>query len=302
MQRPSELQIEQAMTTFSVGYRPGNLIASQLLPIVQVGQETGIYYEWDKHDSHAAPPTLRADGTRPNTVRLSARKVPFSLEEYALDIAITDREERAAPAQLALRQNKVKRAQDAVLVDYERRVAQMLRTQLPGMTLSGTDKWSDPANTSIEDVVDEGREAVRQATGGIEPNVIVIPRAASRFAKRNEKIRELVKYTQPNLLVNGELPELFFGLRPLIPGAFQSGTTPAGGLTEVWGKDIIIAYVPETAMLDTPALGYTLRMGDFTTYTYREDPLTTNWMRPSVMQTEKLTYPAAGFILKDAVS
>lgn len=301
MQRASELQIEQAMTTFSVGYRPGNLIADRILPIVQVGQETGVYYEWDKYESHVAPPTLRADGTRPNTVQLTARKVPFALEEYALDIAITDREAAAAPAQLALRTNKTRRAQDALMVDYEKRVAQLLRSQLPGVTLSGDDQWSSPANKSIEAVIDEAKEQIRVSTGGFEPNTIIIPRAASRYAKRNETIRELIKYTQPNLLVDGELPERFFGLTPIIPGAFQSGTSAAQGLTEVWGKDVIIAYVPVAPMVDTPALGYTLRMGDVTTYTYREDPLTTNWLRPTVMQTEKLTYPGAGYILKNVV-
>lgn len=301
MQRASELQIEMAMTAFSIGYRPANLIADRIFPVVPVGQETGVYYEWDKGTAFKAPPSLRADGTRPNTVDLRARKVPFALEEYAIDIAITDREERAAPASLALRTNKTKRAQDAVLIDYERRVAATLRTNLPGVTLSGTDKWSDPANNSIEALIDTGKESIRLATGGFEPNTIIIPRSASRYAKRNATIRDLVKFTDPRLLVNGELPSLFFGLNVIIPGAFQSGATVASNIEEVWGKDVIIAYIPDAPMLDTPALGYTLRMGDFTTYTYREDPLTTNWIRPTVMQTERITYPGAGFILKDVV-
>jgi hypothetical protein len=301
IQRAGELQIEQALTNFSIGYKPANLIADKILPIIAVGQETGVYYEWDKGLSFMAPPSLRADGTRPNTVQLRAKKVSFSLEEYALEIGITDREENAAPGLLQLRQAKTKRAQDAVLIDYERRVATMLRTSLPGETLSGTAQWSSSANTDIEAGIDRAKSAIRAATGGMEPNVIIVPREVSRFAKRNAAIRDLIKYTNPQILVNGDLPPSFFGLTVWTPGAYQDGSPTADNITEVWGNDVIVAYIPGTPMLDTPALGYTFRMDDFTTYTWREDALTTNWIRPSVMQTEKLTFAAAGYILRSAI-
>jgi hypothetical protein len=223
IQRAGELQVEATLTNFSIGYKPANLIADKVLPIINVGQETGIYYEWDRGLSFQAPPSLRADGTRPNTVQLRAKKVSFSLEEYALEIGMTDREEKN------------------------------------------------------------------------------VPREVSRFAKRNAAIRDLIKYTNTSLLVNGDLPPTFFGLTVWTPGAYQEGSPVADNITEVWGNDVIVAYIPGTPMVDTPALGYTFRMGDFTTYTWREDALTTNWIRPSVLQTEKLTYASAGYILRSAI-
>lgn len=301
MLRASELQVEVALTAFSVNYRPGNLIADQLLPIVPVAQETGRYFTFDKNSAFEAPPTLRADGTRPNTSDIVAKTVPFELHEYALDTGITDRQERAADAVLRLRQNKVRSAQDKILVDYERRVANLIRSTCPGEDVAGAAKWSAKDNTSIEAMLDDAKDYVRSATGGLEPNVIVIPRPVTRYVKRNETIRDMIKFTDGTLLANGELPPVIQGLRVLIPGAMVNVGTVAGNVQDVWGNDVIVAHVAPIAELDSPALGYTLRQGDFTTYTWRDDPITTNYYRPTVMQTEIIALPEAAYVFRGVI-
>lgn len=301
MLRPSELQVEVALTAFTVGYRPGNLIADQLLPVVPVSQEIGRYFVFDKEAAFEAPPTLRADGTRPNTSDIKAKSVPFELHEYALDTPITDRQERAADGVLRLRQNKVRSAQDKIMVDYERRVANLIRSTCPGEDVAGGAKWSNAANAGIEAMLDDAKDYVRAATGGLEPNVIVIPRPATRHVKRNEAIRDMIKYTDGSLLVNGELPPVIQGLRVLIPGAMVNVGTTATNVRDVWGNDVIVAHVAGLAELDNPSLGYTLRQGDFTTYTWRDDPITTNYYRPTVMQAEVLTLPEAAYVFRDVI-
>jgi len=267
---------------------------------VPVAQETGRYWVWDKDTAFEAPPTLRADGTRPNTVEVKAKSVPFELHEYALDTGITDRQERAADQVLRLRQNKVRHAQDRILMDYERRVAQLVRSTSPGEDVAGGAKWS-PNAAEIESMLDDAKDYVRSGTGGLEPNVIVIPRKVTRHFKRNSMIRDLIKYTDGSLLVNGELPPAIWGLRVLIPGAMVNVGTVAGNVQHVWGNDVIVAHVANIAELDSQSLGYTLRQGDFTTYTWRDDPITTNYYRPTVMQNEIIAVPSAAYVFRDVI-
>ncbi|WP_155300542.1 hypothetical protein [Deinococcus kurensis] len=296
--RASDLQVEAALTAFSINYRPQNLIADQILPIVPHGNETGIFWEWDQKKAFSFPDTLRADGTRPNTLDVKASKRAFAVEEYALDIGITDREEKNADGVLRLRQNKTKRVQDAILMDQERRVAKLLRDGLNGETLSGGDLWSATGTANIEEQIDDAKEAVRKATGGLEPNVIIIPRQVTRYAKRHDYIRDLLKFTNNSLLVNGELPEQVFGLKTVIPGALQDNGPTALQMEDVWGDDIVIAHVTDAPELDSPSLGYIIRNGDFVTYTWREDAISTTWIRPTVMQTEILAHKGCGYVLR----
>ncbi len=299
--RASDLQVEVTLTAFSIGYKPQNLIAEQVLPVVPHGNETGIYWVWDKESAFTIPNTLRADGTRPNTVDTTATKKSFAVEEYAVDVPITDREEKNADGILRLRQNKTRRGQDAILVDQERRVANALRTQLPSTSLTGTAKWSSADNSFIEAQIDDAKEAIRIETGGLEPNTIIIPRPITRHAKRNSTIRDLIKYTASDLLVNGELPPYMFGLKVLVPGALTNNGTTAVTLSDVWGNDIIIAHVADAPELDTPSLGYIIRNGAFTTYQWRDDSISTNYVRPTVLQDELITFAGCGYVLKDVL-
>lgn len=298
--RASSLQVEVALTQFSIGFQPQDLIAEQLLPVVTHNYETGVFWEWDQQEQFTIPDTLTADGARPGTVDVKAKKNSFAVEQYSIDAPITDREERNADSILRLRQSKTRRAQETILLDQERRVAKALRENLPGKTLLAGEKWSDPANDAIEEQVDDAKEAIRLGTMGREPNTIVIPRRLTRYLKRNPAIRELIKYTAGDLLVNGELPPVLWGMRVLIPGAITNVGTSVANYQDVWGDDIVLAHVSNAPELDAPSLGYIIRNGQFTTYTWRDDSISTNYVRPTVLQTEKITWAAAGYVLKGA--
>lgn len=301
-QRASELQVEMVLTAFSVGYKPGNLIAEQILPVVQHGAETGVYWKWDGDYAYDVPDTLIADGTRPKTIAVKATKVPFATEEYAVEATITDRERKNAANVLEMEQHRNRRAMDALLMDQERRVYNRLLTDVTqGATLAGNDKWSADDNESVEEQIDEAKEMIRVQTGGQEPNFIVIPRNATRHLKRNPYIRELLKYTHQDLLVNGELPPILWGLKVIIPGAIMNAGTTSADFQNIWGNNVLIGFKTDAPELESQSLGYIIREGDVTTYTYREDPIRTTFYRPTVQQTEVIAFPKAGYWLKSVI-
>lgn len=296
-QRASELQIDAVLTAFSVGYKPQNFISETILPVVGHTQETGVYYAWDKERAVDAPPSLIADGTLPNTVTISAKKVPFAMDEYGLESPITDREERNAPAVLDLRQTRAAHAQDMTLLDQERRATRLIHDTVPSETLSGAALWSDP-NADIEGTIDDAREQIRRQTLGYEPNTIVIPPSVAKRIKRNHNLRELIKYTQSDLLVNGDLPPTMFGMRVVTPNAMTNVGTVSSNAQDVWGNDVLLAYINPNPELRSPSLGYTIRLGDWTTYERRDPAIRTNYVRPCVTQTEVIAFPGAGLLLK----
>lgn len=299
-QRSTELQIEAVLTAFSVGYKPQNFIAETVLPVVGHTQETGIYWEWDRERSVDAPPSLIADGTLPNTVTINATKRSFYMEEFGLESPITDREERNAAAVLDLRQTRAAHAQDMVMLDTERRVARLIHDVVPSESLSGSAKWSDP-EADIEATIDDAREQIRKSTLGYEPNTIVIPPAIAKRIKRNKELRELIKYTQSDLLVNGDLPPTLFGLRVVTPNSMSNVGSVSSNATDVWGNDVLIAYISPSPDLRSPSLGYTVRLGDWTTYERRDPAIRTNYVRPTVTQAEVIAFARAGLLIQDVL-
>jgi hypothetical protein len=322
MPKVNEVHIDAALTNVALGYHPKGMIAENIFPIITVKKESDKYYEWNKGEAFRVPDTTqRADGTRSKTIGFSLSTSTYSAEEYALNVEVTDRQVANADSVINLRSSKTRRLKDLIMLDQEIRVATLLTTQgnwasTNRVQLSGTQQWNNAsydnsvAASQIESRIDVGKEAVRTQTGGYEPNKIIIPSAVAKVIKKDSKIRDIIKYTHADLLVDGDLPPVLWGMKVIIPKASKNTNKEGNAtqtLTDVWGKHVVLIYTPETPGIDEFACGYIFRVANsahtpWGARTWREEDRKAEIIETEICQDEKLVSNVGGYFIEDCIA
>lgn len=304
--------VSAPLTNFSIGYHPKGMVARQVFDVVPVVKESGEYFVWNRHDAARIPDTLRANGAESNTLSFNLdSNGTYRCHEYALKSKITDRDRANADSVLKLEQAKTMRLKDLIELDLEKRVATLLTTQgnfasTNRVQLSGTDQFNNASFVgSIESRIDTGKEAVRQQTLGLDPDTIIIPSAVAKVVKRDANIRELIKYTHQDLLVDGDLPPVLWGMKVVIPKAVNV-TTRKGASTQtiadVWGKHIVMTVSNGGGSIDVPTFGKLFQAGTEVVKTWRKDELSADFYEYSLNTDEIISSNVAGYLIEDCIA
>lgn len=300
-----------------VGYGNFGFIADEVFPVLPVVKESDIYYEFAKSSWFRREESLIPDRSFAREINFEFLTKTYLAQRYGYQASISARERSNADSQLRLEQTKMTLIKRLLMMDTEIRVATLLSlANTSGVTLAGADIFDNASfaasGVPIENQFDIGKEAVRKATGGFEPNVAIIPAAVAKVMKRDAKIRDLIKYTT-NALVNGDLPDTLWGMKVYIPGSIYTTTSEGTAeasvtYTDVWGKDIRLMYVaaPGTADFMTPSVGYQMRLAD-DNYSIQQWSIGAgrnqiDYFEQSVTQDAKLTLPTACYVIKQAIT
>ncbi len=310
------VHINQPLTSMSVGWHPQGFIAEQVVAVVPVKKESDFYYVWNKGDAMRRVDTRRADGTRANQVDFGYSRQAYLCEEYALETKVTDRQRDNADSILQLAMSKTRRAQDLLLLDQEVRVASLFTTvanyagtNTVNVGATATDQWNNAAfNGNIEKVLDDAREVVRRYSfNNMRSTIAIIPEAVAKIVKRDSKVRDLLKFTNSDLLVNGDLPPTMWNMKIVIPSAVETLTreiynTDTAVPTDVWGRDIILTMKPTGPSIDTPAHAYIFRRRDAMVEQWREEAINTDWYRIGYIQTEHIVSNVGGYLIQNVIA
>ena len=251
--------------------------------------------------------SLRADKTEAKEVDFGLSTSTYSAEEYALKILISDREKDNADSVLKLRESKLRRLQDLLMLEQEIRVATLLTTAANWDT-AHTDtpsvKWDAASGVVIEKNIDDAKEVVRKAIG-VEPNTIIIPAAVAKVMKRDSTIRDLVKYTHSDLLVNGDLPRRLFNMDVVIPGAVYTVSLEGASsitYTDVWSDNVVLLHLPSETTMDSPDSVKIFRSKEWEVRAWREEKLRSEAIEASVIQDEVLASNISGYLYTNVLT
>jgi len=311
MLQPSKVHIDAALTNLSIAYVPEGFVADQVMPVLKVNKESDKYFKWNRGNALRVPNSLRADGSESSKVEFDLTKNnTYQCEEYALNADITRRQRDNADNILNLRASKTRLVKNLLMRDREKRVASLLTTTgnydaAVRVTLAGVTQWNNSGFVgSIEKDVDTGKEAIRSLIGE-EPNIIIIPAAVAKVIKRDDGVREVLKYTHSDLLVNGDLPPVLWNMKVIIPTAIEITSIKGHATTttaDVWGKHVVMTYVPANGSIDTPAHAYTLRCRNFQVKTWMEDKKDKEVIEVSMMDDEIVTSDISGYLITNAIA
>jgi hypothetical protein len=123
------------------------------------------------------------------------------------------------------------------------------------MTLSGTDKWSDYDNSNPIKDVKEAREAIRAKTGAY-PTKMILPAKVANVLCEHPKMLAKLSDNSVQILTVEDYQRIFDIEKVVIASSVITDETD--GLTDLWGKDVILAYVPRViTSRANPSYGYT---------------------------------------------
>ena len=245
-------------TGFAQDYTNNHRIGNIVAPLVEHPETGGQVIQFSNDTTHL-------DGGRGEngTVKIWSqgyKGLPFTMKDFDLDFV---KDENAYSngihqgfdwAERAVRSNM-----DKATLDHELRVATLYTTAanyitgVTTQTLVGTDQFNDPAS-SPRTIIDEACQAILTESGQF-PNVIFGGYAAMRGLARNHEVLAQFHQSDSQTISMDQIAE-FAGVELAIESRSVSSTfaTPATrGF--VFGKDLILAYLPEAIVSTVKAGG-----------------------------------------------
>jgi len=305
-----EIHVNKPLTDLSLKYSNGSLIADEVFPGFKVNKESDKYYLFGRQDQRIYE-ALRANGAPASEILSWAidSTPSYSCEEYALKDIVTQRDRDNADDAITPDISTMEGLTQAILMAKEKRAVDLamaaasFATSGNTDTLSGTQQWnnasfdSDSTTDAIEVRMDNGKEEIRKSTG-VEPNYVVIPAAVAKVIKRDASVREQIKYTHQDLLVNGDLPPVLWNMKVLIPGAIYDsvnmGQTFSG--TDMWGKNVLQFYKAPNIGLKTMTFGLAFEARMRQVKKWYDDIRDGDYVEVSEIRDEKIISEYCGYL------
>ncbi len=258
-----DLHIDGPLSNITTAYRPQNMIADMIFPVVPVNKETNIFYQWSKGDMLRVENARRARGSAANVVTMGVNSAGYVALQYALRTDIPYEDIDNADDPLNYRETMVNFVKDKLMLAYEDRVAILVgNTSNVGTSTTLGTSWDDPTTTPL-DTLNNMKEAIRQGTG-YEPNLAVI---SNQVALRLGKHPDVIDFVRgKGTTTGGFVPaaDIFrqFGIEKTLVGKGIKNTAAedlSATFTDIWSTTLLLAYVAPNPGLMIPTYGYTFR-------------------------------------------
>ena len=234
-----------------------DLIANKIFTPLVVERDSDKYYKFNDANT-LIPATERAGGAEANSTDFDFTTGSFQATRKALKHFIDD--DIYSNADKGIKTNYRKAAalhiMDQLLIDKENRAAAVAfsTANFSGKTaaLSGTDQWSDYANSTPFDVISEKAELVLQACGK-QPNTIIIGQQVWTQLRNHPQLIDRLpdnRVRRANInLFKEMLGDEDLNIENILIGrqTKNTGTAATPTNTFIWGKLCLVAYIsPES--------------------------------------------------------
>lgn len=299
------------------GYSNPEFVGMALFPSVEVEVAAGQVVEFGR-EAFVRYAARRAPGGTTKRVPIGYFGRPYQLVNEALDAELP--RELARDAEEVAGVNLAMRSADVVMralrLGLEMDQAAIARNvaSYPAanrVTLSGTSQWNDYTISNPVAAIDTGMEAIRRATG-MFPNVMLLPSAVYRVLRSHPLARSAFGGTVAGSLSPEQLAQAFDIKRVVVAGAVSAssaepltGAAPANIFSDIWGKDVILAYAPEKpGGFEEPSYGFTYTMrGHPFVEQGRWDGDTRSWVYGvSYERVPVLSGISAGYLIQSAIA
>lgn len=257
----NNVHIDEVLTNISIGYPNTGLVGEVLFPAVPVRKQSDKYYVFGK-EGWLPEDDVRAPGTEANEVEgLSLSTDTYYANEHSLQIPVTDEERENSDSPMRPDADATELVTGKIWIGRELVQRDLVTTAANyatghTATLSGTAQWNDYANSDPIGDIKTARRAINAAIF-MDPNLAVIPYQVMSVLEDHTDFIERIKYSG-TAVVTEQLVATLLGLpRVIVPGAgVASGNPAAPSLGYLWGKDVVLAWVPPRPGHKIPAFGY----------------------------------------------
>ena len=304
MPQRKNIHIDVALSNLAQGYKNLAFVADYVFPILPVKNESDKYYVFNREEMREVD-THRAIGAESNEVAWDVGNASYICEEQALSKLIADRTINNADSPIRPKMTTINKIMRWIQLGHEKRVMNLVT----GGGVSGAipdPKWNGTSPT-IEGDIDTGKASI-SLNAGVIANRLLMNDQVKDVVKKDSTVRNLVRYTiqgsgGQELLVNGDLPPILWGLKVVVAGSAENtakqGATNA--ISRIWPDDVLISFVEEAPSLEAATLGYTFRSQAPQTISWRVDERKGNKYETSVIEVEKLVATSAGYLLDNVL-
>jgi hypothetical protein len=301
--------LDPILSAVARGYRsPKAAVANVLFPIVTVGQRAGRILSFGPDDFKLVS-TARAPGTNTKRIQFGYASEPFSLVDYRLEGAVPVElmEEAQAVPGIDLQSNAVRRVQNVMALEREKKAADLARDAAKyhsdnKATLTTDTQWDDVDSNPFKAIMD-AKEVIRGKTGET-PNVLTLgPKVLTALRTHPKVLERLSTATDKPPATIAQLQALF-ELQQIVTGeaVYHDGTS----FVDVWGKDAILAFTTPASQqeMGSPSYGYTYQLqGRPSVEEGYFDENSNTWYYPTTDAYQPvLAGASAGFLFKAAVA
>ena len=305
--------IDPVLTNVAQGYKQSDFVGGALFPQVPVSLRAGKIITFGKEDFMLYA-TGRAPGENTKRIQFGYSGGNFALVDYSLEGAVPievyqEGSNGANGWSIDHMAMAIKKVSSIMALRLEYAQAQIARTAGSygagnKVTLSGTSQWSDFSGTSDPIAnIETAKEAIRAATGK-RPNTVVMGAASMSKLRQHPKIVDRMKYTGRDVATAEILASLFGVDQVLVGDGIYA--SDAGTFSDVWGKDVVVAYTERASLADmgTPTYGYTYNLNG---YPIVEQPYfdrnAKSWFVPVTRaEAPVIAAPTAGYLITNAVA
>ncbi len=313
-----DLHIDKHLSNVAMNYRPMNMIADLIAPIVPVGKQSDSYPVWSQADALRVEEDKRSPGKPANLITRDVSTDTYFADNYALKTALTleDRENMDDAFIKQLRDGKATFLKGKVVLGWEYRVAmQVTSGSNVGSYSTVISDWMDTAtgnSTPLKDV-QTALDNVQDSTG-YRPNRLIFGELAWRWFRRHADVIDILYgdtgQGSPRYASREQIKAIFEVDQFLVGGAYYN-TAEEGqalSLTPLWLDNVLAYYCPSAPSIDEPSFTYSFRwtkpglpnMGverhPFDTKTKSEE------VEIGYYQDEKITSAPLGFLITNVTS
>jgi hypothetical protein len=256
------VHVDQILTNISVAWPNNGLVGERLFPVVPVSKQSDKYYIFGR-EGWVVENDYRAPGTEANEITgLALSTDTYYATEHSLQAPVTDEERWNADSPLSpdrdateLVTSKVWLAREKAMKDLATTAANYASTNT--VTLSGTSQWNDYVNSDPISNIRTGKSAIHSRIF-MEPNTAVMPYQVMTILEDHPDFIERIKYSERGI-VTSDLVGAVVGIENIIVPGSGIATSALGQPITVgylWGKDVLLAWVPPRPGLKIPAFGY----------------------------------------------
>lgn len=271
---PQLLHADEFLTGISVAYDQENpYIGDQLFKTVEVKFQSDKYRVYNKDNEARVTDDHRSPGARANELppaMLPSEDSYFATEHALKDVVPMEEEENSDPRLLLEDDDPftfaTERLTDTILLNREYALLQMILATANyatghSTTLSGTAQWSDYTNSDPAGDIKTGRKKVSDAMGETRrANTVVIGSEIWWTLEDHPKVVEKLGNQGLQMTTEDVIAKVLrIDNARLIRATAEYNTAPYGqpaNMVDLWGKHILMAWVPPSAGKRTPAFGY----------------------------------------------
>jgi hypothetical protein len=256
------VHIDQILTQISVGWPNNGLVGETLFPGVPVKKQSDKYYVFGR-EGWAPTNDVRAPGTEANEIPgIALSTDTYYAQEHSLQLPVTDEERWNADSPLSPDRDATDLVTSQIWMGREKAMKDLATTAANyasgnTVTLSGTSQWGDYVNSDPISNLRTGKSTVHSRIF-MEPNTTILPYQVMTILEDHPDFIERIKYSERGI-VTSDLIGAVLGIdRIVIPGVGINNAALGQpvSLGYLWGKDVIMAWVPPRPGLKIPAFAY----------------------------------------------